>query len=79
MSAYITFHLFAKARWLIPLTNTHQTIGDCIQKLQALYPDLNDEFMSKCRLAYNQNYVRSYTTLAKAGDIYVVIPPISGG
>jgi molybdopterin converting factor small subunit len=86
MSAHITFQLFAKARDLIdqthvqiPIINTHQTIQDCIDKLQILYPALDNEFMTKCRLAYNQSYLRNYTTLVKPGDIYVIIPPISGG
>ena len=53
------------------------TVADAVAAVAAKYPAVKD-FLPRCALALNQNYVPAATPL-KAGDELAIIPPVSGG
>ena len=87
----IQFQLFAKARELVDQSSVMvrvnsvtpsslATLQDAIHELQHQYPQLSSDFLNKCRFAHNNTYVRQPNSLhLNANDVFVIIPPISGG
>jgi molybdopterin converting factor subunit 1 len=60
----------------LPMGET-ATVADAVAALAAKHPALKD-FLPRCALAVNQNYVPATTPLNE-GDELAVIPPVSGG
>ena len=87
----LTFQLFAKARDLcdgkpsITISIDPSCVSDLMminiltQVLPQQYSCLSQDFLSTVQIAYNKKYINKNEHIVKNGDVYLIIPPISGG